>query len=127
MRNRNQTVKLLMLIALCALMAGAQLSFADGIGWRGDASGQYPDATPVTEWSTETNVIWATEMSAMSNAIPVPVGDKLFVCTEPSTLICVNAADGEILWEAANEYTDVAEGDELADMEAKQAEYNQLR
>ncbi len=127
MRISNQAVKLLMATTLCALIAGAHASFADGIGWRGDATGQYPDATPVTEWSTETNVIWATEMPGTSNATPVPVGDKLFVCAEPSTLICVNADDGEILWEAANEYTDVAEGDELADMEQKQAEYNQLR
>ncbi len=127
MRITKQAGKMLAAIMLCALTAGAQLSFADGIGWRGDASGQYPDATPVTEWSTETNVIWSTEMPGMSNATPVLVGDKLFVCAEPSTLICVNAADGEILWEAANEYTDVAEGDELADMEQKQAEYNQLR
>lgn len=127
MRISNQINRLFTAIILCALTAGAQLSFAEGIGWRGDGTGNYPDATPVTEWSIETNVIWSTEMPGMSNATPVPVGDKLFVCTEPSTLICVNAADGEILWQAANEYTDVAEGDELADMEQKQAEYNQLR
>ena len=37
-------------------------------------------------------------MAAFSNAIPVIVGDKIFTCAEPAVLLCINKADGEILW-----------------------------
>jgi len=114
-------------IMLCALMLGAHLAFADGVGWRMDGTGKYPDATPVTEFSTDTNVVWARPMENWSNANPVIVGEKLFICVEPNTLMCLNLNDGTILWQAPHDYTDVAEADALADMEQKQAEYNDLR
>jgi len=112
---------------LFALFVGGLAAWADGIGWRTDGTGLYPDANPVTEWSLDSNVIWATEMPDRSNSIPAIVGDRLFVCAEPNILMCLRLSDGEILWQAPNGYTDVAGPDELADMQQKQAEYGALR
>ncbi len=87
-----------LICAATAISAGA----AETAGWRTDGSGKYPTATPPVEWSPAKNVIWSTPMPSKSNASPVLLGGNLFVCAEPATLICVNAADGKILWEKTN-------------------------
>ncbi len=71
-------------------------------GWRGDGSGAYPDADPVTEWSATKNVIWSTDMPAWSDATPVIVGERIFVTAEPFRLICVRKSDGAVLWQREN-------------------------
>ena len=75
-------------------------------GWRGDGTGRYPAATPVTEWSTAKNVVWKTQMPSRSNASPVLAGGKIFVCSEPFTLLCVDAKDGKIFWQKTNSHVD---------------------
>jgi outer membrane protein assembly factor BamB len=76
------------------------------VGWRGDGTGRYPDAQPVTQWAKDKAVLWSTPLPSWSNASPILVGDRLFVCSEPSTLFCVAAADGKILWQKSNDYFD---------------------
>jgi len=75
-------------------------------GWRTDGTGKYPSATPVTEWSATKNVVWKTKMPSWSNATPVLAGGKIFVCSEPATLVCVDAKDGKILWQKTNTHAD---------------------
>jgi outer membrane protein assembly factor BamB len=72
---------------------------AEKVGFRGDGSGLYPKAKPVLEWSPTSNVVWKTALTNWSNASPILVGDRLFVCAEPATLICVSAETGAILWQ----------------------------
>jgi outer membrane protein assembly factor BamB len=86
------------------------------VGWRGDGSGSFPDASPPTEWGPETRVLWKTELPDWGNAGPILVGDRIFVGAEPTDLVCLNAVDGEILWRASNTYLD-----ELPPEEAEQA------
>ncbi len=57
-----------------------------------------PEGTPYES----RNVRWATPMPAWSNSTPVVVGDRVFVTSEPDELICVNRADGKILWRRVN-------------------------
>ncbi len=78
----------------------------EAAGWRGDGTGKYPSATPVTEWSTTKNVVWQTKMPSWGNASPVLAGGRVFVCSEPDTLLCVDANDGTILWQRTNSYFD---------------------
>ncbi|HCN08111.1 MAG TPA: hypothetical protein DIT01_09270, partial [Lentisphaeria bacterium] len=59
------------------------------VGWRTDGTGEYPDAKPVTTFSEAENVVWKTPLPATSNATPVITGNRIFVCSEPTTLICV--------------------------------------
>jgi outer membrane protein assembly factor BamB len=84
-------------VPFCAA-AGEQV-----VGWRGDGTGHYPDATPPTTWSRseggETkNILWQTKLPCYSWATPIIVGDKIFVRSEPYDLICLNKKDGKILW-----------------------------
>ena len=78
-------------------------AFAAGpAGWRTDGSGRYPDATPVTEWSPEKNVVWRAELPSWSNATAVVLADRIFVCSEPTNLLCLNKSDGKLVWALFN-------------------------
>lgn len=68
------------------------------IGFRTDGTGRYPDATPPLSWGLEKNVVWKIKLT-QSNAIPVILGDKLFTCTDPCVLLCINKADGKVIWQ----------------------------
>lgn len=102
-------------------------ALAAPVGWRTDGTGKYPTATPPTEWAADKNIVWSTPLPSWSNATPVPVGDKLFLCSEPDTLVCVSATDGKILWQRANGYKDVANAEEAAQLDAANAQVAELR
>lgn len=93
-------------ISLLICLVATSIAYADVVGWRTDGMGAYPEAQPPTEWSAESNVVWRTPMPNWSNATPVLVGDRIFISTEPTTLVCVRASDGEILWQQTNSYLD---------------------
>lgn len=110
-------------LTTCLLVAAA----ASPVGWRTDGLGYYPDATPVTEWSADKNVVWSTPMPAPGNSTPVIVGDRIFILAEPATLVCVSATEGAILWESSVAYEDLATPEEVARMGEDQAAVNEMR
>ncbi len=61
-------------------------------------------------------------MPGVGNGSPVINGGKLFVCVAPATLVCVNVADGKILWQRSNELTDIRPPSEAAQIKAAQAQ-----
>lgn len=81
--------------------------------WHGNGTGAYAGVRPPLRWSKEQNVLWATAMPSWSNASAVPVGDYVFVTSEPTLLLCLDARTGKILWQRSNEYIDSLEGDAL--------------
>ena len=87
--------------AICATARAAE-----PVGWRTDWTGSYPAADPPTKWSPTENVLWKREMPSWSNATPVLVGERLFVCAEPTTLLCLDANSGQVLWQKANPFAD---------------------
>src|SRR5262245_30613669 len=95
----------------------------DIVGWRTDGSGRYPKADPPTVWGLDKNVVWKTPLSKFSVATPVIVGDKIFTCVEPTTLVCINKADGKILWEKSSTRAEIPWSD--ADKEKLAAEREQ--
>jgi len=98
-------VALVALAALAATVVGGE-SADLRVGWRGDGTGSFPDANPPTKWSASDNVRWKTAMPGRSNAAPIVVGDRVFTCTEPSTLVCVGANDGKVQWSDALTFFD---------------------
>jgi outer membrane protein assembly factor BamB len=68
-------------------------------GFRDDGAGRYPDATPVLTWGPASNVLWKTALPDWSNASPILVGKRIFVCAEPATMIGLDATTGAILWQ----------------------------
>lgn len=87
-------------------------------GWRGDGTGHFPEAAPVTTWSAKENVVWACKLPGDSNASPTLAGDRVFVCSEPDVLVCVAKADGKILWQHANPVLETYPEAERANIQA---------
>jgi outer membrane protein assembly factor BamB len=77
------------------------------IGWRTDGTGRYPDAQPPLEWSTTKNVVWCTPMPGYGVSQPVILGERLFICSEPATLLCLDRKDGKILWQKTSSYSEM--------------------
>jgi outer membrane protein assembly factor BamB len=81
-----------------------KISTADGLGKNYD--GRWLSKwlvaayfTPVAPVSYETkNIHWMTRMIGRSTSQPIVVGDKIFVGSGISDLICINKKDGKILW-----------------------------
>lgn len=110
---------LVSLLVVSAAYGGSQ-------GWRTDGTGCYPDATPPTKWSASENVVWKTPMPGASNSTPAILDGKIFICADPAWLICVNAADGTILWQKSNTYFDMMNEQEIAKAKADIAAGNAL-
>lgn len=125
------TPTLVIVAGLVGAFSGGSIVAETPVGWRGDGSGRFPDATPPTEWSTETNVRWRTELPGRSFGSPVLVGDRVFVTAEPAELLCLRASDGEILWRRSNSADDLLgperAGELHASFAALQEELKQTR
>ena len=97
------------MIVLSGLFCAAVCGHAGeaSIGWRGDGSGRHPLATPPLEWSETKNIRWKTKIGPNKYSSPVVVDGKIFVTADPARLVCVNAADGKILWQKSNDFADL--------------------
>lgn len=110
---------------LCGFWSVSVAWTLEPVGWRTDGTGNYPQATPPRTWAADKNVVWRTKMPGWSNASPVIVGERIFVCSEPSMLLCVNRADGKVLWQKENSFQDVVLSPEVQqqlEKEQKQAD-----
>lgn len=76
-------------------------------GFRGDGSGRYPEAHPPVEWSDTKNILWSTKIGPNKFSSPIVVDGRIFLVTEPALLVCVDAADGRILWQRSNGFADL--------------------
>jgi hypothetical protein len=65
----------------------------------------------------ETNIAWRTPLpgvapgfygGGMGVAAPVIAGDRLYVLSEPHDLVCLNKADGRVLWVRRHSYFEAA-------------------
>ena len=77
-------------------------------GWRGDGSGRFPAATPPLEWSLTKNVRWNTVVGR-SYSSPILTAKFVVVTTEPSILLCLDRADGKVLWKVETKPTDITD------------------
>ena len=100
-RTRLALVIVLLFLATLPVPAG------EVIGWRTDGSGSYPKAQPPLEWSVTKNVVWCTPMPGYGVSHPVPLGQRVFICSEPATLLCLNRDDGKILWQKTSSYAEL--------------------
>lgn len=102
-------VSLCLACSLAGLAGAGEPPAGPGFGWRGDGSGRYPEATPPLEWDGETgkNILWKTKVGLSKFSSPTVVKDKIFVVAEPAQLLCLDAADGKILWSRANGFADL--------------------
>src|SRR6516162_1155331 len=126
MRNFVPTAGLLMVAIF--LFLPTLSAPAEGIGWRTDGSGSYPKAQPPLEWSTAKNVVWKTPMPGYGVSHPVLLGQRVFTCSEPATLLCLNRGDGKILWQKSSSYAELSLDPELLErLQGEQAEVAELK
>ena len=97
----------ILITTISLVVLAAPVSAQSPIGWRTDGTGRYPKADPPTVWSPEKSVVWRTPMPNFSVATPIIVGDKIFTCSEPTSLLCVNKADCKIVWERKSTYAEL--------------------
>ncbi|MBM4163126.1 MAG: hypothetical protein FJ222_01590 [Lentisphaerae bacterium] len=95
-------------IAAASLGLGAGFLSAGTVGWRGDGTGRFPGVTAPLHWDKAECLVWKTPTPKWSNASPILVGDRIFLCAEPDSLLCLNKLTGEILWQHSNSYADIA-------------------
>ena len=104
----------LVLLVASRMVRGAGADAADPgtspgspVGWRGDGSGKFPSANPVTRWKAGENVSWVSEVGA-GHSSPIVVGQRLLITSEPDVLVCVDAETGRELWRKAHSLADVS-------------------
>jgi outer membrane protein assembly factor BamB len=94
------------------------------IGWRGDGSGRYPAATPPTTWERKKDgtgyatkgVVWMTPLPDTGVSCPIIVGDRIFMTSEVSDLLCFDKKSGRLLWIRSNpEFEGLSEEDAKAE------------
>lgn len=112
--NRPARLGLVVACAVCALLLARPCRFAtaaepnEPVGWRGNATGQYPRADPVTSWSADQNILWKTEVGK-GNSTPIVVGSRVFLTSEPDVLIGVDAQSGRELWRRVHRLEDISQ------------------
>ena len=104
------------LLALAPLVSRAEpAASVPVLGWRGNGAGTYPTASPPTEWDDTKNVMWRVPVGSAFSS-PVIAGDRVFVTSEPSKIVCVDLKDGAVRWKDSLKASDVP-----ADFQAKAA------
>lgn len=69
------------------------------VGWRFDSQGRFPNIQPPSEWGTVSNVLWTTDVEVGGYSSPVVAGNRVFVTAEMGSLICLDLATGQVLWQ----------------------------
>src|SRR5579862_6774420 len=84
-------------IFLCVALTVPTARAEKPFGWRGDGSGQFPNANPPTEWSETKTVRWSAQVGT-SYSSPIATDKLVVVTSEPNLLVAVNRQDGKIAW-----------------------------
>jgi outer membrane protein assembly factor BamB len=71
---------------------------AGNVSWRFDGTGRFPNVHPPTEWGKDRNVLWKTQVEVGGYSSPIVVKDRVFVTAEMGSLVCLDVADGKVLW-----------------------------
>jgi len=73
---------------------------AEGLNimWRFDGSGRFPDIHPPSTWRNDKNILWKTPVELGGYSSPIVARDRVFVTAEMGSLVCLDVADGKVLW-----------------------------
>ena len=88
-------------------------------GYRGDRNGSYPNRSTPIQWdeATKKNIHWKTVLPNWCYGLPIVVGHKVFVMSEPGwksdfpELVCLDLNTGKILWQKPIDHLEQAVSD----------------
>jgi hypothetical protein len=108
MKLARNIVGIVSLVIVAAALHAADAPVTQVSGWRGDGTGCFPNADPVLDWglNPKKNIKWATVVGP-SHSSPIVAGDRVFVTAEPDKLLCLDKADGKILWTRSSAFEDL--------------------
>ena len=66
--------------------------------WRNDGSGRFPHTWPPVPCERNANMKWSIDLPKRGVTEPVAVGNRIYVGLANTGLLCVNEADGKIVW-----------------------------
>jgi outer membrane protein assembly factor BamB len=94
----------LLLVLLTTVHAGlnaadANSADARNVMWRFDGNGRFPKILPPTEWRRDKNILWKAPVALGGYSSPIVARDKVFVTAEMGSLVCLDLADGKVLWQ----------------------------
>lgn len=102
------------LAGLALLLGLAGHASAEESGWRGDGSGRFENTKPPTTWSKDsTNIAWKVEVGSGYSS-PVVCDGRVFLTSQPSDVICLEAASGQEFWRQSAGYEVALGADEAA-------------
>lgn len=99
-------MKHFVLISLVCIGVSLPLHAAN-VGWLGDGTATYPDATPPIEWSSSKNVIWKAPLDRGYSSPVVVDGKWVIVASEPDTVTCIDIATGKPTWSTPTPSTEL--------------------
>ena len=86
------------LIPSLACLAASAIFAADGAMWRFDGNGRFPNIHPPSEWRSDRNILWKTPVEVGGYSSPIVASQRVFVTAEMGSLVCLDLADGKVLW-----------------------------
>lgn len=99
-------LKLLIFIVFLIVVEASSATYAQNWPcWRGpNGDGTSSEINLPTEWGTEKNVVWKTEVPGKGYSSPIIWEDKLFTLTaipekQEKILLCYNSKNGNLLWQ----------------------------
>lgn len=107
------------MIAMIAVVGFSSALAAAPVGWRTDGTGRYLGVEPPATWSAQENVAWKVKLPGRSNGSPIVVGERIFVVSDPAEVLCLNAADGEIVWRRSCGLAELYGADKAAEITAE--------
>lgn len=113
------------LFLLCSWLALPTMG--ETVGWRTDGTGEYPEAKLPAKWGRGAPNKWNYQTENWSNALPVVVGDTVFITEEPLKLIALDRKTGKELWKENHSYGEVLDNEQFQFFEKNEAQGDALR
>jgi outer membrane protein assembly factor BamB len=92
-------------LGIAFLVLTAAVKAEEWPGWRGPRrDGTSAETNIPLRWSQTENILWRAPIPGKGHSSPIVWGDRIFVTTclekdEKRLLLCLNRADGKVLWE----------------------------
>jgi outer membrane protein assembly factor BamB len=96
--NLMRHAPLILVFAVVATQATPPDRPGANVMWRFDGNGRFPSIQPPTEWRPGKNILWQTPVEVGGYSSPIVAAGKVFVTAEMGSLICLDLANGKILW-----------------------------